>query len=203
VVVQVAIALRLGPRLAGTGLLTVAFCSPALLGPAVNALLWKATLHPGNGLLAQALRSLSLPGWANTITAPLMIGLVQTWTWGLAASAAVAVLFSGETAQARSLYLLDGGNPFWAELWALWATRREWLLLVILAISVENFRTYEITQVLTGGAFRTATFSFEVYETGFVVRNAQHEAIWAMLLLLVNGVATTLILRVLRAGRQA
>jgi len=153
----------------------------------VAALLWKAILHPGQGLLAQ---TLSIPGWDTPILAGVVIGIVNVWVWGLSGAAFVSVLFDRETVQARDLYLLDGGRPALANWWTLWCVKRPWLGVLLLALSIENLRGFEIVSVLTGGTSNTGTLTFQVYQNRMGSGNQYHEACWAVLLVVLNAACT-------------
>ncbi len=207
---EVIIALHIGQLFvvdkSSVGLL-LTFCLPLAVGPTICALLWKSLLAPG-GLIAQLLATCSLPfpDWSQSKWgARIVISMVQIWSWGLVGAAAIAVLSVGDTKTARSLYLLDGGKKHLATLWSLWATRREWLAVIILALMVENLRFFDIIEILTAGGPGTATttFSYLVFEKGFreVPSNGMNnpeEALWALLLILTNILAAWAILIALK-----
>lgn len=198
---EIIVALHLGRLLAAIkagSWLIFAFTMPLLFGPTICALLWKLLVDPNSGLIAQFLRTAALPfpDWTqNSLAALVVVGSVQVWTWGLVGGACIATLFRDDTEKARALYLLDGGKPAFADLWALWATRREWLALIVLALAVENLRAFESIHILTaGGPGRaTCTLAYLVFETGFLTHfdpsKNSIEATWALILVTINGIA--------------
>lgn len=199
---QLLLAAHLGRLLSATrasARLILLFGSPLFVGPTVSALLWKLLVSPGNGLIAQLLADtrFTVPDWSQSLwEAPLVIDAVQIWTWGLVAGAGVAVLFDDNAEKARALYLLDGGRRLFANFWALWMTRREWLVVLVLVLVVENFRSFETIYVLTnGGPGRgTGTVAYLVFENGFLTTqnpgSSGIEAAWILVLIGMNAVVS-------------
>jgi multiple sugar transport system permease protein len=185
--------------------LTLLFTVPLLLGPTVCALVWKVLVAPSGGIVAQVLASAGLgyPDWTSSSAgARLLIAFVQVWTWGLVAGAAVSVLLDQEAERVRAIFLLDGGRPRYATAWTLWSTRREWTVLLLLALTVENLRAFETIHVLTsGGPGRaTSTVAYTVFEKGFLTRadaaNSGVEAMWVFTLIAINALAAGILLKV-------
>jgi ABC-type sugar transport system permease subunit len=214
VLIETVVALHLGRllRLSGAGLyILLCFCAPLFFGPTVCALLWKALLDPNSGMIAIISGALgtSMPDWSQSATgARLVIVALQVWTWGLVGGAGVAALFGEDAQKARVLYLLDGGRRAFADLWALWSTRREWVALLLIALVVENLRAFEAIHVLTSGGpgTYTTTLAYRVFETGFLNTSnpgtSGSQALWIWLLIILNGVASSCIYYGLkRSGR--
>jgi ABC-type sugar transport system permease subunit len=212
---ETAIALHLGRLLRSSraGLyLILCFCAPLFFGPTVCALLWKTLLDPNSGMLAMisGMLGLPFPDWSqNALGARLVIMALQIWTWGLVGGACIAAL-SGENVQkARALYLLDGGRAALADLWALWSTRREWIALLLIALTVENLRAFESIHVLTSGGpgTYTSTLAYRVFETGFLNTSNPgtegSQALWVLLLIVLNALAAACILAGLKKGARA
>ena len=209
---QLLMAAHLGRLLSATrasARLILLFGSPLFVGPTVSALLWKLLVAPGSGLVAQLLADtrLTVPDWSQNLwEAPWVIGAVQVWTWGLVAGAGVAMLFDDNAEKARGLYLLDGGRRVLANFWALWMTRREWLIVLILVLVVENFRSFETIYVLTnGGPGRgTATVAYLVFENGFLTASnpgsSGIEAAWILVLIGMNAVVSYFFLKMAFRG---
>lgn len=210
--VEIIIALHLGRLLRSSGAgsyLLLCFCAPLFFGPTVCALLWKVLLDPNSGMVAMILGALniSFPDWTQSAAgARLVIVGLQVWTWGLVGGAGVAALFGEEAQKARVLYLLDGGRSGFADMWALWSTRREWVALLLIALVVENLRAFESIHVLTSGGpgTYTSTLAYRVFETGYLntsnLGTAGSQALWVWLLILLNAVASSCILYGLKRG---
>jgi multiple sugar transport system permease protein len=189
--------------------LMLCFCAPLFFGPTVCALLWKVLLDPNGGAVAMILETLGLPSydWSqHPLGARLVIVGLQIWTWGLVGGTCIGALFGEDTQKARALYLFDGGKRAMADLWALWSTRREWVALLLLALTVENLRAFEAIHALTSGGpgTYTSTLAYRVFETGFLNTSnpgtAGSQALWAWLLILLNALATLCILNGLKRG---
>jgi len=192
-IVQFAIGLRIGivaGRVLQQSALIALLAMPLLAGPATCAVLWKAILDPFNGapaILASWIGLRSLDWTANSGSTVAVVAFVQIWIWSFAAGAAIATLFDTSTTQARNIFLLDGGRQHLADLWSLWITRQRWIVLIGLALFVENLRAFEVIFVLTRGGpgSATETIQWKIFEASYVLIDAGKSAAWVILLLVV------------------
>jgi hypothetical protein len=120
------------------------------------------------------------------------------WTWGPAAGAALAALAGRDGRIAESLFLLDGGRPAHAFFWSLKATRAEWLLLLMVALAVENFRAFETIHVFGTAGRATDTLGYLVFKSGYLESNPAYEGIFGLALIGLNIVGCSGLIYVLR-----
>jgi multiple sugar transport system permease protein len=212
---QSAIALAVGIALSRARAslpLVLSFAAPLLVGPTVCALIWKLLLAPTGGLIPEGMAATSFlfPDWTGSpVGARIVVSGVNVWIWGMAGGAVIAALSDEESQKARSILILDGTSERIATMWALWATHREWIVLLLLTLLVENLRSFEAIHVLTaGGPGRaTTTLAYTVFERGFLSKvdadNGRVEAVWIFALIALNALAVWLLLKLVNWRRSA
>lgn len=208
-VVGVAVALLLGRRFRGRGVLAVLVLLPWAIPHVAASYVWKWLFHDQYGILnwgLSALPWLDFEGYAwlnHWPTAFLVIGLVVVWqSFPFVAVALLAGLqtIPGEVTDAARV---DGAGP-WQQVWRIRLPMLRPLLLVLVVIStIWDFKVFDQVFVLTEGgpARQTEVLAISVYREAIAQLHLGLGSALAMVLFLILLVFTAGYVRLAREER--
>jgi multiple sugar transport system permease protein len=206
VVLGTALALFFNLHLRGSWLVRGALILPMLLTPIVVGVMWRALLNPDWGIVNWALETVGIdsPNWlGSTEWAIRTLVLVDVWQW---TPFVFLIVFARLQALPRDIFEaaeVDG------------AGRRGMLSHITIPLllpaitfaaifrAIDAFRSFDLVYGLSygGPARSTTTLSFLAFQNGFQFQNYGYAAAISYVMVIALILATTLLLRRVRARR--
>ena len=186
----------------GRDLLRLLLIIPITMAPIVVGLMWNWMLDPLFGLVNWFLDLLGIPGQtmlAQASTARITVVLVDIWQWYplvfLIIEAGMATLPRAPYESAR----LEGVSSWMIFRRITLPLLRPVILVALLLRTVDAFRTFDIVRVMTDGGpgLTTETLSLYLYRTAFTFNKLSRAAAGSILMLLVIGLISAMLFRIL------
>jgi len=205
IAVPYSIAWCLHREIAGWRFFRFAFFLPCVLSPVVIGAYYGIVLNP-SGPLDSVLRSIGLGGlaleWLNepSIALPVVISIIIWMTFGIGVLLFLSGLANLDTEQIDAARV-DGASPLQVQkhviFWQLLPVIEFWTILIVITSFIGVF---PLIYVLTRGGPGTSTFTVDylLYTEGFSNGNFGYAAAMGIALLVIIGVTSAVVLRLLR-----
>jgi multiple sugar transport system permease protein len=180
------------------------YFTPVILSSVVVSVIWRSVLVD-DGLLNTVLRSIGVvkpPGWLSDPALALgVISVIMVWqTLGFAVVIYVAGL-SSVPVDLEEAANLDGAGPVARFRHITWPLLAPSLTITTVMVMISTFKTFDQIAVLTNGGpgtGSTTTVAFDVIQTAFTQQRPGYASAMASIMLLVVGIATLIVLRLLQ-----
>jgi multiple sugar transport system permease protein len=180
------------------------YFTPVILSSVVVSVIWRSVLVD-DGLLNTVLRSFGVakpPGWLSDPALALgVISVIMVWqTLGFAVVIYVAGL-SSVPEDLEEAANLDGAGPVARFRHITWPLLAPSLTITTVMVMISTFKTFDQIAVLTNGGpgtGSTTTVAFDVIHSAFTDQRAGYASAMASIMLLVVGLATVIVLRLLQ-----
>ena len=197
--------LVLGVR--GERVMRLSFLIPMTIPMAVSGMIWRmlynTTYGPINYFLSFfGVRRISWMG--DPFYAPLAILIMDIWQW----TPFIFLLLYAGLKNIPPVYIeaamIDGADEWQLTRYVRLPMIRDLVMIAILLRSIDLLKLFDSIYMITGGGPGTATYTFSylIYQVGFITGiNLGYASALSILLLIATMLLTTLLIRALKVGR--
>lgn len=197
--------LVLGVR--GERVMRLSFLIPMTIPMAVSGMIWRmlynTTYGPINYFLSLfGVRRISWMG--DPFYAPLAILIMDIWQW----TPFIFLLLYAGLKNIPPVYIeaamIDGADEWQLTRYVRLPMIRDLVMIAILLRSIDLLKLFDSIYMITGGGPGTATYTFSylIYQVGFITGiNLGYASALSILLLIATMLLTTLLIRALKVGR--
>ncbi|RLG06913.1 MAG: sugar ABC transporter permease [Thaumarchaeota archaeon] len=197
--------LVLGVR--GERVMRLSFLIPMTIPMAVSGMVWRmlynTTYGPINYFLSFfGVRRISWMG--DPFYAPLAILIMDIWQW----TPFIFLLLYAGLKNIPPVYIeaamIDGADEWQLTRYVRLPMIRDLVMIAILLRSIDLLKLFDSIYMITGGGPGTATYTFSylIYQVGFITGiNLGYASALSILLLIATMLLTTLLIRALKVGR--